>query len=154
MRKKDFGGARRSLEKLHSNHSNIEPVLDDIARTIENEAYIGDSTFIECFRGVNWRRTRIVLYANGLPQMIGATFTANAPYFMIVAGMSPNNTAMMVELGIGLAIISSVITFKVMTILSRRIMILAGVTLAGTLFFIMGVAASIPTQNSSSLWYV
>jgi SP family general alpha glucoside:H+ symporter-like MFS transporter len=68
---------------------------------VSHEQYIGsESSFMDCFRGINWRRTRIVLYANGLSQMIGATFTNNAPYFMIVAGMSPTNTAMMVEMGI------------------------------------------------------
>ncbi|KAK3944421.1 general substrate transporter [Diplogelasinospora grovesii] len=151
-RKNKIGAATRSLSILYSKQSSVQPILQSITSIIQHEQHLSESSFRDCFKGINWRRTRIVLYANGLSQMIGATFIANAPYFMIVAGMSPTNTAMMVELGIGLAIISSVFTFRAMTSLGRRTMVLSGTAFAGLLFFIMGVASSIPQQSSASLW--
>ncbi|KAJ2898975.1 hypothetical protein MKZ38_003544 [Zalerion maritima] len=155
VRKNKLDDARKSLQKLYTSKDpqSVQPLLDVISATVSHEQYIGkESSFLDCFKGVNWRRTRIVLYANGIPQMIGATFISNAPYFMIVAGMSSENTAMMVELGIGLAIISSAFTFWAMTVFGRRSMIMGGTILAAVLFFIMGVASSVPSQSSAALW--
>ncbi|KAH7007308.1 maltose permease Mal61 [Ilyonectria destructans] len=147
--------AARSLRKLHDSSDSIDPVLQAIKSITDHESYIKENaSFRECFRGINWRRTRIVLYANGLSQMLGATFMSNAPYFMIVAGMSATSGAMLVELGIGLAIISSAFSFWAMTVFGRRTMILSGTAFAGALFLIMGIASSIPNQSTASLWCV
>ncbi|KAF7550962.1 hypothetical protein G7Z17_g5386 [Cylindrodendrum hubeiense] len=147
--------AAQSLRKLHHSAEPIEPVLQAIRSITNHESYIKEgASFIECFRGINWRRTRIVLYANGLSQMLGATFMSNAPYFMIVAGMSATSSAMLVELGIGLAIISSAFSFWAMTVFGRRTMILGGTVFASSLFLIMGIASSVPNQTKASLWCV
>ncbi|CAK7226328.1 hypothetical protein SBRCBS47491_006192 [Sporothrix bragantina] len=158
-RKGLFDKARKSLGFLYgkseANAASVSSVLAAITATLEHESYLGEaspSSFRECFRGVNWRRTRIVLYCNGLSQMIGATFLSNAPYFMISAGYSSSNAAMMVELGIGLAIIGSFFTFWALPVLGRRPMILGGITFTSMLFLIMGIASSVPQQNSKTLW--
>ena len=155
VRKDKLDSAAKSLGKLYDKRTPTQPILDGIVELIREEAFYdhanSESTYLECFKGTNWRRTRIILYANGLSQMIGATFIANAPYFMITAGLSPTNTAMMVELGIGFALISSAITFWLMTFIGRRKMILSGVALATLLFLIMGIAGSLPS-SSKSLW--
>jgi SP family general alpha glucoside:H+ symporter-like MFS transporter len=157
VRKGNLDSAAKSLQRLYNKRAPTQPILDKIVQLIREETFHDhggdDASYIECFRGSNWRRTRIILYANGLSQMIGATFIANAPYFMITAGLSPTNTAMMVEMGIGFALISSAITFWLMTFVGRRKMILSGVCLACLLFLIMGIAGSLPT-SSKTLWYV
>jgi SP family general alpha glucoside:H+ symporter-like MFS transporter len=160
VRKNNIEGATKSLQTLLSSKSPavINGILGPIRDIIAHEQLSAGAeaetvaSFSDCFRGVNWRRTRIVLYANGLPQMIGATFINNAPYFMIVAGMSATNTATMVELGIGLAILSSAFTFWAISVLGRRVMVLSGTAFAGLLFFIMGIASSVPVQSSAALW--
>ncbi|CAK7238441.1 hypothetical protein SEUCBS140593_010691 [Sporothrix eucalyptigena] len=145
--------ATKSLTFLYGKATPVEPILATISDTIEHESYLGDSvSFRECFRGIHWRRTRIVLYCNGLSQMIGATFFSNAPYFMISAGMSPSNIAMIIEMGIGLAIIGSAFTFWALPNLGRRPMMMGGTLFAAVLFFIMGVASSVPNQSSKTLW--
>lgn len=102
-----------------------------------------ESSFRDCFRG-----------ANGLSQMVGATFINNAPYFMVLAGLSATNTAMMVEIGIAMSIFSSIIILFAMARVGRRPIVLSGIAIAAVLFFIMGVAASFPKQSSPSLWCV
>lgn len=157
VRKGNIDSASKSLRTLYNKRASIQPILDGISQLIREEMLLdnasSESSYLDCFKGTNWRRTRIILYANGLSQMIGATFIANAPYFMITAGLSPTNTAMMVELGIGFALISSAITFWLMTFVGRRKMIMSGIGLAILLFLIMGIAASIGS-SSSTLWYV
>jgi MFS transporter, SP family, general alpha glucoside:H+ symporter len=155
IRRNQVEAATNSLERLHPKNDNeVRWALRSIQHVIEHESEVGASSFVECFKGTNWRRTRIVLYANGLSQMTGATFLNNAPYFMVLAGMSSTDVAMIVELGIGLSIISSFFTFWGLAYLGRRVLVLGGTALAGILFFIMGIAASVPTHSSASRWGV
>lgn len=73
---------------------------------------------------------------------------------MVLAGLSAKNTAMMVEVGIAMSIFSSILTLWAMAHVGRRSIVLSGIGLAAMLFFIMGVAASVPEQSSASLWCV
>jgi MFS transporter, SP family, general alpha glucoside:H+ symporter len=83
--------------------------------------------------------------------MIGASFIANGPYFMTSAGMSPTRTAMMIELGIGFGIISSVATFVAMSRFDRKLIIIFGVALAAILFLMIGIADYF-SSSSTALW--
>lgn len=159
VRKNKIDSASKATSKLHSRWTwiQIQAHIQTIqqASTHENEFdNHKESSFLDCFRGTNWRRTRIVLYSNGLSQMVGATFINNAPYFMVLAGLSSTNTAMMVEIGISMSIFSSILTLWAMARIGRRTIVLFGISLAAVLFFIMGVAASVPKQSSASLWCV
>ena len=97
--------AREQLQQLCGRQEDVEPELHRIISTYEEEKRLHEGSeaagFLDCFRGTDWRRTRIILYCNALPQVIGSTFMANGPYFLVQAGMSPMRVNMMVELGIG-----------------------------------------------------
>lgn len=158
VRKNRIDSATKSLAKLHRSNTwiQVQARVKAIQETIRHEALTesGEASFRDCFKGTNWRRTRIVLYANGLSQMTGATFINNSPYFMVLAGLSATNTAMMVEVGIAMSIFSSILTLWAMARVGRRPIVLSGIGLASVLFFIMGIAASVPKQSSASLWCV
>lgn len=158
VRKNRIDSATKSLTKLHRSNTwiQVQARLRAIQETIQGEAqtHSSEASFRDCFKGTNWRRTRIVLYANGLSQMTGATFINNSPYFMVLAGLSATNTAMMVEVGIAMSIFSSILTLWAMARVGRRPIVLSGIGLAAVLFFIMGIAASLPEQSSASLWCV
>lgn len=158
VRKNRIDSATKSLTKLHRSNTwiQVQARLKAIQETVQGEAQTnsGEASFRDCFKGTNWRRTRIVLYANGLSQMTGATFINNSPYFMVLAGLSATNTAMMVEVGIAMSIFSSILTLWAMARVGRRPIVLSGIGLAAVLFFIMGIAASVPKQSSASLWCV
>lgn len=155
VRKGNLSSATKGLSKLYNKSISVEPILASmvrITREEENQANASSETsYMDLFKGTNWRRTRIILYTNGLNQMIGATFISNAPYFMITAGLSSSQASMMIELGIGFALISSFFTFWFMTFVGRRKMILSGISLAVVLFLIMGIAASV-SSSKESLW--
>ncbi|KAI0123935.1 MFS sugar transporter-like protein [Xylariales sp. AK1849] len=155
IRQNRIEAATKSLSVLYSkNTRKVQAALKTIQDVTEHETEIGNASFRDCFKGTNWRRTRIVLYTNGLSQMTGSVFLNNAPYFMVLAGLSATDVAMIIELGIGLSIISSFFTFGGMTLLGRRTLVLGGIAFAGLLFFIMGIAAAVPGQSSATRWCV
>jgi SP family general alpha glucoside:H+ symporter-like MFS transporter len=57
------------IQRLSKKDTNVSLMLESIVKTNEEEKQhtvcAADVSFLECFRGTNWRRTRIILYANG-----------------------------------------------------------------------------------------
>lgn len=158
IRKDKLEKTGKVVSRLHR-HWNWTQVLAHV-KTIKDatEHEVGvqaaESSFADCFRGANWRRTRIVLYSNGLSQMVGAVFLNNAPYFMVLAGLAATEVAMMIEIGIAMSIFSSILTLWAMARIGRRPIVLFGIGMAAVLFFIMGISASVPNQSPASLWAV
>ncbi|ESZ94910.1 hypothetical protein SBOR_4702 [Sclerotinia borealis F-4128] len=157
VRKGSLSSATSALSKLYNKSISVEPLLASMVQITREERFqaseSSETSYMDLFKGTNWRRTRIILYINGINQMIGATFIANAPYFMINAGLSSSQASMIIELSIGFALISSFFTFWFMTFIGRRKMILSGIVLAIVLFLIMGIAASVSSYKVS-LWCV
>ncbi|PYH44692.1 MFS general substrate transporter [Aspergillus saccharolyticus JOP 1030-1] len=149
--------AARALTRLGTNPARIPALLDEIIRTNEEEkrraAQSKEASFLDCFRGPNWRRTRIILYCNALPQVIGSSFMTNGPYFLVQAGMSAAKIGMMTEIGIAFGIASSLLTGYVMTVYGRRTLVLFGMGLSTGLFTVMGIAGCFP-HSSAALWVV
>ncbi|CAI7574182.1 unnamed protein product [Penicillium pancosmium] len=149
--------ARKSLVRLGNKSSEITGLLDQIIRVNEEEkarsAASKETSFLECFRGTNWRRTRIILFCNALQQVIGSSFMSNGPYFLVQAGMSAAKIGMMTEIGIGFGIASSILTAYLMTKVGRRRLIMFGISLSTTFFTVMGIAGCFP-KSSGALWVV
>lgn len=158
VRKDKLDKAGKAVSRLHRHWNSIQ--VQAYAQTIKDATQheIGvqsiESSFRDCFRGTNWRRTRIVLYSNGLSQLVGAVFLNNAPYFMVLAGLAATEVSMMVEIGIAMSIFSSILTLWAMARFGRRTIVLSGIALAAVLFFAMGISASFPRQSPASLWAV
>lgn len=56
----------------------------------------GDSEYIDFFRGTNWRR-RIVLYVNGLNELLGSSFDEKSLYFLTGADISASKITLVFE---------------------------------------------------------
>lgn len=147
--------AQQSLQKLGNAPSQVVPLLDQIVRVNEEEkarnAAAKGASFLECFRGVNWRRTRIILICNGLSQVIGASFMSNGPYFLVSAGMSAAKIGMMTEIGIGFGLASSILTAYLMAKCGRRRLIIFGLSLSIVFYTVMGIAGCFPNSRTA-LW--
>jgi MFS transporter, SP family, general alpha glucoside:H+ symporter len=79
---------------LHSKEQ-APTAIDAIQKTIEAEMLASaheTSSYIECFRGSNWRRTRIIAYANTLQQFLGVTLLSHSAYFLELGGLDPSKT--------------------------------------------------------------
>lgn len=147
--------AQKSLARLGNKPSQVMPLLDQIVRVNEEEkawsAAAKGASFLECFRGVNWRRTRIILICNALSQVIGSSFMSNGPYFLVQAGMSSAKVGMMTEIGIAFGLAGSILTAYLMTKCGRRRLIMFGLSLSTVFYIVMGIAGCFPS-SSTALW--
>lgn len=154
MRKGQVEKAEKALHSLYGKDTNVKATLNSIHALTESEREINhkaaDASFLECFRGNNWRRTRIILYCNGLNNMVGIPIVSNGPYFMVQAGLSPSKVSMMIEIGIAFGIVSSIYTWFFMTRVGRRKIIFTSLTVAAAFLLMMGIAGCFPRDRAAS----
>ncbi|WYZ46654.1 hypothetical protein EsH8_IX_000879 [Colletotrichum jinshuiense] len=143
--------ARRSLERLSGPNENIDARLGQIIDNIETERRIQaeDASFLECFKGTNWRRTRIILICFYMPQVVGAVLSSNAPYFLNQTGLASNTVLMLVQVGIAVGVVSAVLNAFMMMRFRHRPLMFFGVGACVALYFAMGVAAVFPKTQTS-----
>jgi MFS family permease len=108
--------------------------------------------FIDCFKGPNLRRTRIIIWANLLQQLLGVTLLANLTYFLQLAGMSATDSLLITQIGVVIVLVANVISWYTMTRFGRRIIMLASSIIAGVLWISVGTAGCF--QSSTALWYI
>lgn len=146
---------QKSLAQLGNKPLQVMPLLDQIACVNEEEkarnAAAKGVSFLECFRGVNWRRTRILLTCNALSQVIGSSFVSNGPYFLVQTGMSSAKVGMMTEIGIAFGLASSILTAYLMAKCGRQRIIIFGLALSTVFYIAMGIAVYFPSP-STALW--
>ncbi|KAI9640517.1 hypothetical protein NHQ30_011263 [Ciborinia camelliae] len=156
VRKGKIPFATKALSKLYNKSTSVDPILARMVQITREEnlqaSASNESSYMDLFKGTNWRRMRLIFYINGINQMIGATFITNTPSFMISAGLSSFQASMMIQLRIGFALISIVFIFGFMIFIGRRNTILSGISLSVVLLLIMGIAASV-SSSKASLWY-
>jgi len=153
--KGDNEKAERMLRRLRNPRANTRAQLAQMVATAEAErqarAESKEVSFIDCFRGTNWRRTRAMLVMNYMPQVIGANLSANAPYFLSQTGMSGDKVITLVQIGVSFGVASAILNLVLMTKFFYRHLIISGVALCAILFLIMGVAGCFP-RNIEALW--
>ena len=156
VKKGNLEQAENSYARLHSREQ-APMAIDTIKKTIEAEAlasaYAENASYVECFKGSNWRRTRIIAYANTLQQCLGVTLLANSTYFLELGGMSPSNALLVLECGVGFGLLANVISWFSMTQFGRRSILLASTALVGVIWLAVGIAGCFP-GSAGALWYV
>lgn len=153
LRRGNVDGARKSFVRLHSSETaeaNVISMQAILEHEKDEQNEHSDATYWECFKGHNWRRTRIIIYASVVQQFLGVSFVANGTYFMIVAGLSPVNSITVLEIALGLAMVANMISWVLATHPGRRRTIF-GCTVFLTLIWIsVGIAGCFSTK--SALW--
>ncbi|KAG5778318.1 hypothetical protein H9Q73_008018 [Fusarium xylarioides] len=154
-RKKDEAGARKSFSWLYK-PSQVEAVMVALQSTLEHEkqeqADAADVTWSECFKGPNFRRMRIIIFASIVQQFHGTTFVANGTYFMIIAGLSPEKSIMVLEIASGLSLAAIMISWFLVDYLGRRRTIMSCTALLAATWLSVGIAGFFSTQ--AALWYM
>lgn len=108
------------------------------------------ASYRDCFKGVNFRRTRIVIILNILQQFVGITLLSNSTYFLQLAGLSSKNSLMINQIGIGVNMIANSISWFTVPTIGRRKLILGSVILDFWSWIAMGIAGCF--NNSTALW--
>ncbi|KAF2690510.1 MFS general substrate transporter [Lentithecium fluviatile CBS 122367] len=142
VRKNDMDGARKSLEKLFAPLNDPEVILEKIRVSIEEEDKISKETsYAQCFKGTNLRRTLIAIWANFLPPMFGLPLLTSASYFLQQISMKSRYSLMFLIVGIICGFIANMGSTYTLTHLNRRrltIWTLGGVTLVWATMGISG----------------
>lgn len=128
VRKGRYADARAALRALSMNRDDeLDTTLSMMRHTDEVEKEISSGTsYLDCFRGVNLRRTEIACVAWVIQAACGASLMGNAAYFFQQAGL-PTTTSFNFSVSLyAVAMIGVVISWFVMSRVGRRTIYLWG----------------------------
>ncbi|KAF3390771.1 Maltose permease MAL31 [Talaromyces pinophilus] len=117
---------------------------------IESEIEAG-TTYWDCFRGVDLRRTEICCVAFCGQILSGSTFAYSPTYFFVQAGMDSNKAF---QLGVGctgVAFCGVVLSWFLITYFGRRTLYVWGQGSLCTILFIIGIINS-ASHTSGAMW--
>lgn len=141
VRKGRLEQAKKTVERLSKKGEKVDSdaTVAMMVRTnqleIDNET---GSTYIDCFKGVDLRRTEIACIAWVCQQLCGMVFCGSPVYFFEQAGLDHDN-AFSLNLGItGIAFVGTVASWITLTYMGRRPPFVAGMIVMCTLMFVIG----------------
>jgi MFS family permease len=152
VRRNRFVDALGAQRRLDMPGADSELTIKILRRNIERETALTKATYIDSFRSTNLRRILIVLFASSLPQLFGLMLLAKSSYFLQVCGLSPNNSVLMLIMGIVLGLLANLVSIWVLSKLGRRRLIISTLGAATFVWIGMGVAGFFTTPGS--VWYV
>lgn len=144
--------ARKNLKRLALNASEdeLDQFISMMRHTNEVEKEISAGTsYLECFRGPNFRRTEMTCVAWVMQAATGASFMGYAAYFFEQAGL-PTSVSFDLSISLyGVAIIGVFISWFVMTYVGRRSIYLCGLSAQFIVLLCTGFASLAHTTAAS-----
>ena len=123
VRKGRIEDAERSIQRLSSNMSPSQIQLK-LAMMVHTDAYEKtlqtESSYWDCFKGTNLRRTEIACMILAAQTWAGEAFAYNATYFFTQAGLAPSDAYKMNFGATALAFVATCISWLLMTYAGRR----------------------------------
>ncbi|KAJ9156915.1 Maltose permease [Coniochaeta hoffmannii] len=114
----------------------------------EKKAAVGTS-YLDCFRGSNLRRTEIACVAYGIQALVGSPLQQYTTYFFESAGLSPDK-AFPLNLGnSAISVVGTILAWPMLSYMGRRSIFLGGLLLMTVLYFAIGFA-SLPTTTGAA----
>ncbi|GKT41189.1 MFS transporter fmqE [Colletotrichum spaethianum] len=144
LRKNQDSKARKAQAKLDVQGAVPEDTLEIIRRNIEHERRQTKATYIDSFRGINLRRTLIIMFANSLPNIFGLTLLAKSSYFVQMVGMKANLSVIILILGLVCGLIANIVSIWTLSRIGRRRLILTTLSLLTLVWTAMGIAGCFP----------
>ncbi|KAK7424345.1 hypothetical protein QQX98_000613 [Neonectria punicea] len=141
----------KSLRKFYGPDVDIEPKLAVMEVTLAKEKEIDnqDSSYLECFQGVNRRRTTIVVMVYLCQQFCGAGFVAGyLAYFFTVAGV--DNAVAVAQGAYAIQLVGNIMSWFAIENLGRRPLIAYGAIVLTSLLLLIG-GIRILENNQSAL---
>lgn len=148
--------ARHSLSRLMSRASDrIEPTMAMIQHTnrLELEATAG-TTYWDCFKGTNLRRTEIVCLTWLIQVICGSQLSAYSTVFYIAAGLEESWSFNMSLIQYVLGAAGTILSWFLMTRVGRRTIYVYGLIALFAFQMIIGFVALAPQDNSKANWAI
>ena len=145
IRKNKMAEAQASFRKLHGAKvaEAHQDLLDDMSKAITEEAWGSHkhkSTYIQCFRGANLRRTMIVVFSNGMSEFMGFPILGNVSYILQLLGISELASFILAIVGILLGLGGNVGSFWTLLKFGRRQLLLTTLTVVSIFWLSIGIA--------------
>lgn len=144
--------AAKSIARLSSASTDVaRNTIALIAHTqkIEAETETGTS-YWDCFKGVNLRRTEIVCMVFAAQIWCGSSLGGTPAYFFVQAGLNPSISFDFSVGGLGLACIGTIVSWFLLAYVGRRTLYTWGLGLLAAIMLIVGIMASVSNSKGSS----
>lgn len=125
VRKGKFEQASNALKRLSSAADDIDAKLDTIKSEVVLEQSLTASqsgaSYMECLRGTNFRRTRIVCGMFVTQQFTGIAFYAQALYFLGISGLPIALTFQLALAGFAVAMAGNIVSWFIMNYVGKQV---------------------------------
>ncbi|KAJ5244286.1 hypothetical protein N7489_004382 [Penicillium chrysogenum] len=152
-RKGRYQEAAVSLRRLATPTVDVSQKLAHIKQTLRiEESYQGERpTYLDCFRGTNFRRLVVCVMAYDMQAFTGNVFFLTyAVHFMELAGLDASD-AFSMNIGLtALGLLGTCISWFLLSYVGRRTMYLFGCTVLAIVQFIIGAVDLAPRQTSTT----
>jgi SP family general alpha glucoside:H+ symporter-like MFS transporter len=150
--------AKRNLLRLTSSSDpdfDVDKAISMMQHTNELEKEVtAGTTYLDCFKGVNLRRTEIVCFAWLIQNLCGSTFMGYSTVFYLAAGLSESASFDMSMVQYAVGAIGTIGSWFLMARFGRRTLYLYGVFFLFCLLMIIGFTALAPRTNSAANWAI
>jgi MFS transporter, SP family, general alpha glucoside:H+ symporter len=151
LRKGRHEDAELSLKRLSSGTDTTKTIAMMI-RTDQQERETDKSSYMDCFRGVDRRRTGISFRAWGTQVFSGISMNQYNTYFFEQAGVR-SETAFDISIRYyAIGFFGTVTSWFLIAKFGRRSIFIVGLSLMCVLMFSIAFAALAPTSNKPSMW--
>ncbi|CCM01414.1 uncharacterized protein FIBRA_03465 [Fibroporia radiculosa] len=155
VRKGRVEEARKVLVRLSGEHNNVELQLQQIQETIRLEdTFAANTTYADCFRGINLKRTGIACMVFVLQQAAGVVFVLGfSTYFFELAGFADSKAF---DLGVGvtaIGVVGNLFTFYTVNKFGRRFIFNWTLCACCVVLLVIGFLA-IPSNNQGARWAI
>ncbi|KAK9242448.1 general substrate transporter [Lipomyces tetrasporus] len=158
VRKGRLEDARKVLLRLTSRQGSgfdADGTIAMIERTNELEKHITEGTsYSDCFKGVNLRRTEVVCMVWAIQVLCGSTFMGYSTYFYEQAGLDPSNAFTMSLIQYALGAIGTISSWFLVSHFGRRTLYMSGQAALTVLLVIAGALGCIPNSGSGVHWAI
>jgi SP family general alpha glucoside:H+ symporter-like MFS transporter len=149
VRKGRMEDAENSLRQLASDKVDVKPTLAMIVETDKLEhALEAGSTYMDCFKPINLRRTEISIGVYTIQVLSGIYLVGYATYFFELAGLA---TAHAFAMGVGflaLGFLGTCCSWILLSYFGRRRIYNCGLTALIVLLLIIGILDCLPNYSS------
>ncbi|KAF1931156.1 sugar transporter [Didymella exigua CBS 183.55] len=160
VRQSRFEEAHHSLCRLRKQAENesdsdfnagLEETLKQVVLTNNKEKEAQSGTrYLDCFKGVDRRRTEIACMVWTIQTLCGSTFMGFSTYFYEQAGLSAKHAFTMSLAQFALGLFGVVASWFLLSYLGRRTIYLSGQVLTLLCVLLIGILACIPYPHTSS----
>jgi SP family general alpha glucoside:H+ symporter-like MFS transporter len=154
VRKDRVDDAKHSLRRLGGlkTEEQINGQLAMMLHTVNIESQIKESTtYLECFKGTDLRRTEICCMAFVGQILSGSSFAYSPSYFFTTAGMSPDHAYQLNLGGTAIAFLGTILSWWLITHFGRRTLYVTGQGILCATLLIIGIINS-ASSSKNAIW--